>query len=83
MSRIYVIRGRKSGSFERYVRAHTLNGAIRAHAAEVFEAKAATTDELFVAAQAGTFHVLDALEPIHLDIDDKDDPGPVPLRAVT
>lgn len=78
MSRIYVVVGR---GVTRYVRAHTLSGAIRAVAEEHFEARAATAEDVVAAAQAGKLDVLDALKPEQVDIEDKDDPGPVPLRA--
>jgi hypothetical protein len=80
LSRIYVIKGRKSGELVRYVRAHTLNGAVRALAEEKFAASTASTEELFQAMKTDTFDVLDALAPTQVDLDDKDDPGPVPLR---
>lgn len=66
MSRIYVVTTKASG-VERYVRANTLNGAIRAIANEDFTALAATTDQLFLAFKAG-FEVLDAIEPEQLDL---------------
>jgi len=66
----------------RYVRGHTLNGAVRAVAEEHFEARAATTDEIYVAMQAKAFDVLDATKPEQVDIEDDADPGPMPLRAV-
>lgn len=81
MSRIYVVRGRKSGELVRYVRARTLNGAVRALAGEKFEASAATTEEIFQAMKKDAFDVLDALEPTQTDLDDLNDPGPVPLRV--
>jgi hypothetical protein len=83
MSRIYRVSNRKTGGEVRYVRANTLNGAVRAHAAELFVAVPATTDEIYQASKAGEFKVLDAIKPEQVDIEDKDDPGPVPLRAVT
>ena len=82
MSRMYVVRRRASGVLVRYVRAHTLNGAVRALADEKFAASAATTEEIFQAIKKDAFDVLDALAPIQVDLDDKDDPGPMPLRAV-
>ena len=83
MSRIYVIRGRKDRKLVRYVRAHTLNGAVRAVSTELFEAAQATTNEIYEATMNKTFDVLDALQPTQVDIDDKDDPGPVPLKVVS
>lgn len=80
MPRIYIVTGR---GITRYVRAHTLNGAIRAVAQEHFEAANATADDMVKAAMAGKLDVLDTTrKPEQADIDDKDDPGPVPLRAV-
>jgi len=73
MSRIYVVT-HKSGDIARYVRASTLNGAVRAVAAELFVARAASTEDIFQASKAGEFDVLDAIG------EDKADPGPVPLR---
>lgn len=61
MNRIYVVTNHKTGEVARYVRAKTLSSAIRAHAEELFDARAATTDEIFIAAKAGGFKVLDAL----------------------
>lgn len=81
MSRIYVVTSRKGGDVVRYVRAHTLNAAIRAAAAELFQSEALTTDQMYRAMQAGKFDVLDSIEPTQVDLDDKDDPGPVPLRV--
>ena len=60
--RIYVVRARESGKIARYVRAKTLLAAIRAHAEELFEAKAASTEDVFQAAKSGGFKVLDALK---------------------
>ena len=82
MSRIYLVLDKK-GAVVRYVRANTLNAAVRAHAAEKFTAKPATTDDVYHAMTHGA-DVLDVVAPEQMDIDDKDksDPGPVPLRAV-
>ena len=60
--RIYVVKAKDSGKVVRYVRAKTLAGAIRARAEELFEAHAATTEDVFQAAKAGGFKVLDALK---------------------
>ncbi len=79
--RIYVVTHRTKKVI-RFVRAHTLGGAIRAAADEHFDARAATADDIFEAAQAGTLDVLDATKPEQADIEDAADPGPVPLRAV-
>jgi hypothetical protein len=66
MSRIYTVTNKKTGKVERYVRANTLNAAIRAHAHELYDAIAATTEDVFQAMQAGDFHVLDAVAPEQL-----------------
>lgn len=62
MSRIYTVTNKKTGKVERYVRANTLNSAVRAHAQELFAATQSSTDELFQATKAGSFFVLDAVE---------------------
>ena len=51
----------KSGLTVRYVRAKTLNAAVRALADETWLATAATTDDIFHASKAGSFDVLDAV----------------------
>ena len=79
MSRIYVVYV-KGGATVRWVRANSLNGAIRAVAAEKFTAKAASTEEVYQAMSQGA-EVLDAVAPEQVDIDDEADPGPVPMRA--
>jgi hypothetical protein len=92
MSRLYTVTD-KQGKVVRYVRAHTLNAAVRAVAEELFSAKASTTDEIYLAMTKGAA-VLDALAPEQADIDDvpetpqpltlvddPDDPGPVPQEA--
>ena len=74
MSKIYIVTHAKAGSLIRFVRAQTLNGAVRAVARDLFAVTAASTDQIVEAAQAGTLDILDALaEPV-----DTDDPGPVP-----
>jgi hypothetical protein len=50
----------------RYVRANTLNAAVRSYANEVFEAAPVTTDELYQAMNADGFDVLDAVSPEQL-----------------
>lgn len=60
MSRIYVVRTNADGSVARYVRAGNLNAAVRAVADEMFAAKPATTDEVYIASKLGTLDVLDA-----------------------
>lgn len=80
MSRIYTV-ATKKGVIVRYVRANTLNAAIRAVSDELYTAKASTTDEVY---QAMLDHadVLDAVAPEQLDMDDSpDDPGPVPAEV--
>ena len=79
MSRIYLVTDRSSGDVIRYVRAATLNGAVRAAANEAWLARSATTDELYLALRTKV-EVLDAIEedttpPLG------DDPGPVPPDA--
>lgn len=66
MSRIYIVTA-SDGSFERYVRANTLNGAIRAVAHDMFGAKPATTEQMYHAFKGG-FEVLDTVEPEQLDL---------------
>jgi hypothetical protein len=61
MSRIYIIKD-SDGKVERYVRADTKNGAVRAYAAEVFTVEAASSDDIFLASKAGSFDVLDAVD---------------------
>jgi hypothetical protein len=80
MSRIYIVTDHH-GAHAQYVRALSLNGAIRAVAAQAFMAKIASTDEVYQAMKVGV-EVLDALTPEQADTDDAADPGPVPLRAV-
>jgi hypothetical protein len=70
MSRIYTVTNKKSGEVARYVRANTLAGAIRAHAEELFDAAATSTDEIYLAAKAKAFTVLDAVKPEQGDIGD-------------
>jgi tellurite resistance protein len=60
--RIYVVTNKANGEVARYVRANSLNGAVRAHAREMFEAKAASTEQMFQAAKSGSLKVLDALK---------------------
>ena len=61
MSRIYVITSKATGGHVRYVRSNSLNGAVRALANEIFEARAATTEDVFQASKDKSFDVLDAL----------------------
>ena len=66
MSRIYTVTDRKTGAVERYVRANTLNAAIRAYSNEVFEAAPSTAEEMVNAANGGKLSVLDAVAPEQL-----------------
>lgn len=77
--RIYTVRDKSNGKPVRYVRAHTLNGAIRAVAAEQFTAEAADTEDLYQAMRAADFKVLDAIEPEQVDIGDPKEPAGNPL----
>lgn len=62
MSRIYIVSSLKDKQVVRFVRANTLNAAVRALAGELYTAQAATHDELFAAAKGGKFDVLNAVE---------------------
>lgn len=68
MSRIYTVTDKKTGKVERYVRANTLNAAVRAHAHELFAATQTSTEEVFQAVQAKAFNVLDAVAPEQLGL---------------
>lgn len=68
MSRIYTVTNKKTGEIQRYVRANSLNAAIRAHAHEMFEASASSTDDVYMAVQAKAFDVLDAVSPEQLNL---------------
>jgi hypothetical protein len=74
MSRIYLVSHAKSDVPVRFVRATSKNAAVRAVAAELFEVKAASADDIVSASQSGTLDILDALA----QTDDGADPGPVP-----
>ena len=74
MSRIYIVTHSRQDNLIRFVRAQTLNGAVRALARDLFHVVPASTDQIVEAAQAGTLDILDALA-------DADDPGPVPGGA--
>jgi hypothetical protein len=77
MSRIYRITHRTAGHHIRFVRAATLNGAVRAVAADLFHVEPASTDDIVKASADGSLDILDALaEP-----EDVADPGPVPEEA--
>lgn len=60
MSRIYVVTDRET-QIDHYVRANSLNGAVRAVANEKYTAKTATTEQLFQAYKIG-ITVLDAVQ---------------------
>ena len=78
MSRIYVVETTlRAPAMVRFVRANTLNAAIRAVAAEQFTARAASADDIVAASQAGTLDILDVLA----QADDGADPAPVPQDA--
>ena len=62
MSRLYIITDKTTKKVARYVRANTLNGAVRALAEELYSAEAASTDQMFAAMKAGNMDVLDAVE---------------------
>jgi hypothetical protein len=81
MSRIYLVTDRLSGDVIRYVRAATLNGAVRAAANEAWLARSASADELYLALRTKV-EVLDALEDSPPEAPPLgDDPGPVPPDA--
>jgi hypothetical protein len=65
-ARIYRVTNKHSGDVQRYVRANTLNAAVRAYADELFEAAPVTTDEMFKAMSTDGFDVLDAVSPEQL-----------------
>lgn len=60
MSRIYTVTSRATGKAVRYVRATTMNQAIRAAWGEVFEAAPTTADAMYAASKGGGLDVLDA-----------------------
>jgi hypothetical protein len=74
MSRIYLVSHAKSDSVVRFVRASSKNAAVRAVAAEMFEVRAASADDIVQASQTGSLDILDALATP----EDAADPGPVP-----
>ena len=86
MSRIYLVTHRRTdtlteeGTLVRFVRASTMNGAIRAVAADLFHVEPASTDDIVRASQNGSLDILDALaEPKDEGWpEDAADPGPVP-----
>jgi hypothetical protein len=61
MSRLYLVTHKATDLPARYVRAHTLNGAIRAVASELFEARTASAEDIWEASKEPGFEVLDAL----------------------
>lgn len=62
MSRIYLVSVKDTTRPVRYVRANTLSGAIRAFANEIYEARPATSEDMWQASKGGDLAVLDALE---------------------
>jgi ActR/RegA family two-component response regulator len=67
MSRIYIVTDCTTGALVRYVRANTLNGAVRAVANEHFIAAPADHDTLFAAFKSKA-EILDAVEPEQEDL---------------
>ncbi len=59
--RLYIVSDWQ-GKIVRYVRATTLQAAIRAHWADQFKARPASTEEMFQAFKGGEFEVLDAVK---------------------
>lgn len=74
MSRIYKVTAKENGQIVRYVRANSLNAAIRARMREIFDASPCTSEEMFQAAKHGKLNVLDAVAPEQTDIDDPKEP---------
>jgi hypothetical protein len=66
VSRIYTVTNKKTGEVVRYVRANTLNAAVRAHAYELFEAAQSSTEDIYQATLKKAFDVLDAASPEQL-----------------
>jgi hypothetical protein len=62
VSRIYNVSAKATGVSLRYVRANSLNAAVRAYAHEVVVAKAMTPDEVYAAMKEDR-EVLDAVAP--------------------
>lgn len=61
-ARIYIVIDRATGHVARYVRAKTLNSALRSVAEELFIAEHATTETIFQAMKTPGFDVLDSVE---------------------
>ena len=62
-ARIYIVTAKRSGGIGgvlRYVRATSLNSAIRAHAHTLFEARPASAEDIWEASKEGELDVLDA-----------------------
>jgi hypothetical protein len=78
MSRIYLVSHAKSDVPVRFVRATSKNAAVRAVAAEMFEVRAASADDIVEASQTGSLDILDALA----EAPDSADPGPVPPATI-
>jgi len=68
VSRIYTVTNKKSGEIVRYVRANTLNAAIRALAFELYESSPTTAVDMFDASKAGPLNVLEAVAPEQLGL---------------
>jgi hypothetical protein len=64
MSRIYIITDKTTKKVARYVRANSLNAAVRALIDELYSAETASTDQMFAAMKAGNMDVLDAVEAV-------------------
>jgi hypothetical protein len=83
-SRIYIVTDRALKTDVRWVRAGSLNAAVRAVAKELFDARPASTDEVYRAMARGC-QVLDAQtdapDLAAVDAEDRADAGPVPLRV--
>jgi hypothetical protein len=79
--RIYLVTDRATENVVRFVRASTLNSAVRAVANELFAARSATTEELYQAYKTPGLEVLDAIEDDTVPALSADDPGPVPPDA--
>lgn len=67
MSRIYIITDKSDASRVRFVRAHTLAGALRAVAEAEYLASPASTDEVYKAMKDG-HAVLDAVAAEQVDL---------------
>jgi hypothetical protein len=69
VSRIYKVINRATGKVQRYVRANTLNAAVRAYANELYVAEPATTEDMWQAFNdKENFDALDAVAPEQLNL---------------